>query len=240
LHRFRDSIYKTGMEIAIPIALKLKLTPNQITVLRFLIIVPPAALLFAYNNYFGNILALILYHLFVFLDVLDGKIAFIRNMCTRLGQIIDPPIDYIGHNIIFIGIIFGIIGSNGVFNMFTFLVQIPTQLLIFCGLLTLIGFSVPIIFCIQPPTPFFMIRDLHDLHEEFFPEKKIKMDSEPMRIWLPKNIVCPYNFPFSILFKIGPLLTLCVLFNLLPFSLIIFAITLNIRTLTMYYYFFKI
>jgi len=233
-------LYEKGIKIAIPIFIRMNLTPNQITVLRLLVLIPPSAFLFTLDNYFANIVALALYHLFVFLDIVDGKIAVIRGMRTRLGGIIDPIIDYIGHNIIFVGIIVAVLGSSGAFQIGFYSMSIPVQFLLICGILTIVGLSVPIIFCVRPPTRFFMIEDLHDLHKDFFSENRTKSDYEPLKVWVCKNIVCPYNFPFNILFKIGPLLTICVLLNVLFISLIVFAITLNMRTLTLFYYFFKI
>jgi len=233
-------LYEKGIKIAIPIFIRMNLTPNQITVLRLLVLIPPSAFLFTLDNYFANIVALALYHLFVFLDIVDGKIAVIRGMRTRLGAIIDPIIDYIGHNIVFVGIIVGVLGSSGAFQIGFYSMSIPVQFLLICGILTIVGLSVPIIFCVRPPTRFFMIEDLHDLHKDFFSENKTKSDYEPLKVWVCKNIVCPYNFPFNILFKIGPLLTICALLNVLFISLIVFAITLNMRTLTLFYYFFKI
>jgi hypothetical protein len=240
LHRYRDMLYEKAMGFTIPFLIKLNLTPNQITVLRLLVLIPPSVFLFTLNNYFANIVALALFHLFAFFDIVDGKIAVIRGMCTRLGEIIDPPIDYIGHNLVFIGITIGVIGSNGAFHIGFYSISLPVQFLLICGILTIVGFSVPIIFSMIPPTRFFMFQDLHDLHKDFFPANKIKSNNEPLKVRVSKNIICTYNFPFNIIFKIGPLLTICVLLNTLFISLIIFSITLNIRTLTLFYYFFKI
>lgn len=240
LHRYRDILFEKGMEIAIPFFVKINLTPNQITVLRLLILIPPSMYLFTFNNYFANIVALALFHLFVFLDVVDGKIATVRGMQTRLGEIIDPPIDYIGHNLVFVGITIGILSSSGTFQIGLLTISIPVQFLLIYGILTIIGYSVPIIFSMIPPTRFFMFQDLHDLHKDFFAENKTRSDHEPFKIWMSKNIICPYHFPFNIFFKVGPLLTICVLLNLLFIPLIVLSITLNIRTLTLFYYFFKI
>jgi hypothetical protein len=240
LHRYRDMLYEKAFGFTIPFLVKLNLTPNQITVLRFLVLIPPSVFLFTLNNYFANIGAVALFHLFAFFDIVDGKLAVIRGMCTRLGEIIDPPIDYIGHNLVFIGITIGVLGSNGAFQIGPYSISIPVQFFLICCILTIVGFSVPIIFSMIPPTRFFMFQDLHDLHEDFFPAKRVKSNNEPLKIWLCKNIICPYNFPFNIIFKIGPLLTICVLLNTLFISLIVFPITLNIRVLTLFYYFFKI
>ena len=240
LHRYRDLLYEKAMKLAIPILIKMNLTPNQITVLRLLVLIPPSVFLFTLDNYFANIVALALFHLFAFFDIVDGKIAVIRGMCTRLGEIIDPPIDYIGHTLVFIGITIGVLGSNGAFQIGFYPISIPIHFLLICGILTIVGFSVPIIFSTIPPTRFFMFQDLHDLHENFFPANRVKSNNEPLKVWVCKNIICPYNFPFNTIFKIGPLLTICVLLNTLFISLIVFSVTLNIRTLTLFYYFFKI
>ncbi len=233
-------LYEKGMQVTIPLFIKLNLTPNQITVLRLLILIPPAAFLFTLGNYFASIVALALFHIFTFLDIVDGKIATIRGMRTKLGEIIDPPIDYIGHDLIFVGIIIGVLSSGGVFRVAFYPISIPVQLLLACGLLTIVGYSVPIIFSAIPPTRFFMFQDLHDLHEDFFPENGIKSDYESRGVWLCKNIICHYNFPFNIVFKVGPLLTVFTLLGTLFIPLIIFSITLNIRTLTLFYYFYKV
>lgn len=240
LHRYRDRLYEKGIGIAIPIFIKLNLTPNQITVLRLIVLIPPAAFLFALNNYFTNIVALVLFHLFTFLDIVDGKIAAVRGMRTRLGEIIDPPIDYIGHNLVFVGIIFGILNSNGVFWIGSYSVFIPTDFLIIFGVLTIVGYSVPIVFSMIPPTRFFMFKDLHDLHKDLFPEDGKQTDCEPFIIHLSKNIVCPYHFPFNVIFKVGMLLTICALLNILSASLIVLSIVLNIRILALFYYFFRV
>lgn len=241
LHRYRDMLYEKGIEMAIPILIKMKLTPNQVTVLRLLVLIPPSAFLFTFGNYFANIVALALFHLFVFLDVVDGKLATVREMRTRLGEIIDPPIDYIGHNLVFVGITIGVLSSGGAFRIGLWSISIPVSFLLTCGLLTIVGYSVPIIFSMIPPTRFFMFQDLHDLHKTFFPENRTKKsDDEALTVRVCKNIVCPYNFPFNIIFKVGPLLTFCTLLNVLFIPLIAFSITLNIRTLALFYYFFKI
>jgi hypothetical protein len=240
LHRYRDMFYEKAMGFTIPILIRMNLTPNQITVLRLLLLIPPSVFLFSLNNYFANIVAVALFHLFAFFDIVDGKIAVIRGMCTRLGEIIDPPIDYIGHNLVFIGITIGLIGSSGSFLIGFYSISIPVNLLLICGVLTIVGYSVPIIFSVIPPTRFFMFQDLHDLHKDFFPSNGKESKDEPFKVRVSKNIICTYNFPFNILFKVGPLLTICVLLNFLFISLIVFSITLNIRTLTLFYYFFKI
>jgi len=240
LHRYRDALYEKGTKTAIVISTKMNLTPNQITVLRLLVLIPPSTFLFALNNYFTNIIALTLYHLFVFIDIVDGELAIRRDMRTKLGKMLDPLIDYIGHNLVFIGIIIGVLGSSVAFQIGSYSISIPVQLIIICGILTIVGYSVAIIFSPGAPTRFFMIKRGHGLNKEFFPKNRVKSDYEPLKVWISKNIVCPYHFPFNIIFKIGPILTICVLLNVLFFPLIVFSITYNIRTLTLFYYFFKI
>jgi hypothetical protein len=238
LHLYRDAFYEKAMSFVIPILVKIGFTPNQITILRLLIFIPPSAYLFSVNNYLGNVVAVIFFHLFAFFDIIDGKIAVQRGMCTRLGEIIDPPIDYIGHNLVFIGITVGAIASKPTFELGTLSLSIPIEILVACGILTIIGFSVPLIFSMIPPTRFFMFKDLHDLNQNFFPENKIKSSDEPLKNWLTKNIICPYNFPFNLIFKVGPLLTLFTLLSFPFFSLIIFSFALNIRVLALFYYYF--
>jgi len=240
LHRCLDMLDQKVMGSIIPILVKMNLTPNEITVLRFLVLIPPSAFLFTLNNYFLNIIALALFQLFAFLDIVDGKIAVIRGMQTRLGEILDPIVDYIGHNFVFLGIAIAVLGSNGVFHIGSYSILIPIQYLLLCVILTIVGFSTPLIFSMIPPTRFFMFQDLHTLHETYFPEKRIKSNGEPTKVWISKNIICYYHFPFNILFKVGPILAICVLLNVLFISILIFSIMLNVRALTLFYYFFKI
>ena len=103
LHRIYDIVFQKALEVGTSIFMKMNVTPNQVTVLRLLLLIPLSTYLFTLNNYFGNIIALVLFHLFILLDYVDGKIARIRKMSTKIGEILDIIVDYLGHILIIIG-----------------------------------------------------------------------------------------------------------------------------------------
>jgi len=111
---------------------KLGFSPNQITILRLLIFLPPSMFFFSVGDYFSALIGLILYHLFLFFDFVDGQVAHLRSMRTSLGYWLDPLIDNIGKN----GIIFSLILGLNKWNL-TIAAWIIGFLLLFVeGLLT--------------------------------------------------------------------------------------------------------
>lgn len=230
LHRIYDIAFKKALEVVTPIFIRMKATPNQVTVLRFLLLIPLSTFLFTLNNYFGNIIALILFHSFIFLDYVDGKIARIRKMSTKIGEILDPIVDYSGNILIIVGITLGFSRSEGIFQIGALLIRIPVELLFISGLLTIAGmlFTITIVFKFKDS-----VDSIHSFHLGW----KNELEYASTKGWLCMNIVFPNNFPFAEIFKTGMLLTICVFLNLMFIPLVVFSFTLNIRAVAMFYYF---
>jgi len=91
---------------------KLGFSPNQITILRLLIFVPPSMFFFSLGDYFSGLIGLVFYHLFMFFDFVDGQVAHLRSMQTSLGYWLDPIIDNIGKDCIVFSLILGLNRSN--------------------------------------------------------------------------------------------------------------------------------
>jgi CDP-diacylglycerol--glycerol-3-phosphate 3-phosphatidyltransferase len=70
-------------------AIPMSVTPNQVTVLRFML-TPVVGWLFFKEMYF---LGLVLFAIAMLTDALDGAMARIRNQITDLGKMIDPLAD---------------------------------------------------------------------------------------------------------------------------------------------------
>ena len=228
LHRIYDIVFQKALEVGTSIFMKMNVTPNQVTVLRLLLLIPLSTYLFTLNNYFGNIIALVLFHLFILLDYVDGKIARIRKMSTKIGEILDIIVDYLGHILIIIGITLGLLRSEGIFQIGDLLIKIPVKLLFASGLLTIAGMLSTIIIV-------FAFKDSFDSIHSLRIRGKNGSEAST-KDWLCTNIIFPNNFPFAEIFKTGTLLTICVFINLMFIPLVVFSFTLNIRAVTMLYY----
>ena len=229
LHRIYDIVFGKAFEVVMSIFLKINATPNQITVLRFLLLILPSMFLFSLNNYLGNIVALVLFHVFVFLDYVDGEIARIRKMATKIGEILDPIVDYSGHILIIIGIILGLLRSEGIFQIAGRVTKIPVELLFISGLLTIAGMLFTIIIV-------FKFKDSFDSLHSLRLRGKNESEYTSTKDWFSKNIIFPNNFPFAEIFKTGTILTICAFLNIMFIPLVVFSFTLNIRAVTMLYY----
>lgn len=99
LNRFRPSI----KGLLSPLANKIKINPNYITLLGLLI-----AFLSAYNFAIGNLLwGGILIALSGFLDILDGAVARNNSSITQFGAFFDSTVDRLADALIIIGIVYG-------------------------------------------------------------------------------------------------------------------------------------
>jgi len=88
--------------------------------------------LFSLGDYFGGLIGLVFYHLFMFFDFVDGQVAHLTSVQTSLGYWLDPIIDNIGKDCIVFSLIVGLNRPN-----FRILVWVIGFLLIFVdGLLT--------------------------------------------------------------------------------------------------------
>ncbi len=104
---FLDEIrIKLAHYIAVILARK-KITPNQITVSRFILSVLVSLFFFTKENYLYNLLGLIFYVLLSIFDFVDGDVARLTKKTSALGEWLDVTSDYILMMIIIASLFFG-------------------------------------------------------------------------------------------------------------------------------------
>ena len=109
-------------KISYPIADKLKntsITPNQITFLSFLTGIISGLFFYLAEPSFLIIGAILIFISYM-LDYMDGRLAKIRNMRTRLGGFLDHVSDSSKHAIVFFGVVWGIYNATGDFKIWIF------------------------------------------------------------------------------------------------------------------------
>lgn len=87
-----------GLKIAYRIALilaKMNVSPNAVTILRFLIAAPVSWYFFTRGIYIYNVIGLFLYMFLAIFDWVDGKLARITGKSSLVGKLIDSTTDSI-------------------------------------------------------------------------------------------------------------------------------------------------
>jgi len=84
--------------------LPMRVTPNQISAVRFVMALPIIILIYAHLNKTAGIFFLIA----ALLDALDGSMARLRNQETKIGAILDPTADKAVNFTVFLGFLFWI------------------------------------------------------------------------------------------------------------------------------------
>ena len=183
-------------------AAKLGFSPNQITILRLSFFVPPSVFFFALGDYFSSLIGLVFYHLFMFLDIVDGQVAHLRSMQTSRGYWLDPLIDNIGKDCMVFGLILGLEKSN-----LTIVAWIIGFLLLFVdGLLT----------------------HTFKLENEVRSDRSI--DNRLIRNILPRGKHGEMErYPLYIVFSYGCLISLGVVFNQVFIGLLLLLLTNSLQ-----------
>lgn len=92
-----DFFVKIAFQIA-KILAKTKITPIQVTLMRFIIAAPLSIYFFSKGKYLYNLIGLFSYMLLAILDWVDGRLAEIRKLPKKtkpLGKLIDSTMDQI-------------------------------------------------------------------------------------------------------------------------------------------------
>lgn len=87
--------------------IKTSITPNQITIMSFLIILL-AAILFLTGLYLYLIIGAILLHFSLIFDCVDGEIARMKALESKVGVLLDEALDNIGYFLIFLCLAYGV------------------------------------------------------------------------------------------------------------------------------------
>ena len=128
MHRFRDRLHLLYDRIVGPIArllVRLKVTPNQVSVAGGLFNVAAAA--FIIN---GNFLtAGLLYLLAGGIDLLDGLVARLSNQETMFGAFLDSTLDRVSEGVVFAAIVYHLAtGGDAVASSFVVLALLGSLL----------------------------------------------------------------------------------------------------------------
>lgn len=105
-------IHPLSDRLLLVIANKTSLTPNHLTVLSFLIAIG-AAIFFLLGNHIHLVIGGLFYQLSFALDAMDGTLARLKNLKSRLGAFIDPYFDIWKGILASIALIFGQYHKNG-------------------------------------------------------------------------------------------------------------------------------
>ena len=128
MHRFRDRLHLLYDRIAGPIArllIRLKVTPNQVSVAGGLFNVAAAA--FIINGNF--VTAGILYFLAGGIDLLDGLVARLSNQETMFGAFLDSTLDRVSEGVVFAAIVYHLAtGGDAIASSFVVLALLGSLL----------------------------------------------------------------------------------------------------------------
>lgn len=105
-------IHPLSDRLLLVIANKTPLTPNHLTVLSFLVAIG-AAIFFLFGNHIHLAIGGMLYQLSFALDAMDGTLARLKNLKSRLGAFIDPYFDIWKGLFASIALVFGQHNRNG-------------------------------------------------------------------------------------------------------------------------------
>lgn len=203
---------------------KTKITPNQITVLNFVIFTPLILYFFIKGTYLDNLIALFFIFVQMIFDLCDGLLARMKSLGSEFGAFLDSSLDGVLQGLIFISVIIGTIRITGDWQWL-----IP-------GLIVLFGQSMANCMGLryEKEFDFDAYCGSQEFSQMFSPAKKIS--------WLDfflKNIIVPSKHIFILFFTCRYLLVLGIIFNRLDLFLIIFGITINIRWLSMYFMYLR-
>lgn len=203
---------------------KTGITPNQVTVLNFIIFTPLIFYFLVKGTYIDNLIALCLIFVTIILDLCDGILARIKSIQSKFGAWLDGSLDRIFQFLIFCAVIIGVFRNTGNWQWF-----LP-------GLGVLFGQNIAnyMGFCYDREFGFDVYLGSKEFNQKFANVKRISfLDS------FLKNIIVPSNFIYISLFCCRYLLVLGILFNRLDIFLIAFGITINVRWLSMYFLYLR-
>lgn len=203
---------------------KTNITPNQITLLNFIILAPLTFYFLIQGTYINNLVALFFIFGYSLFDAVDGSLARMKSLESKLGSWLDSSLGTIYQNLLFCAIIIGVY------------IKTENWLWFLPGIFVLFGQNIAnyLGFRYERDFGFDAYSGSKKFNQKFANLKKISLwDS------FCKNIIVPSKFLYIFLFCCRYLLVLGILFNRLDIFLTIFAITINIRWLTMYFLYLR-
>lgn len=193
---------------------KLRISPNFLTITRFFILGCGAAILLFLGGYFYNLLALIFLLTNFFFDLVDGDLARNFGKKTKLGSFLDEYLDTIVINLVLLGITMNLFSSDNPLKYLS-LIAISGQ-----ALSAKVADIYKEKFGISCVT----------LHPKFAIQRK-KIDKTSVVLI---ELLSPRHIYFSIFSTVRYYLILGILFNILPLTISVYAIAINLRWITLF------
>lgn len=195
------------------------ITPNQITILRSLLCLPPILYFFARGDYWSNLTGLGFIFVVMIFDLVDGELARIKNMATAAGKWLDTSLDQVFQVSLLCAVAIGVARSTG------------NEVYYIIGFFMVFGQSIANIigFIFERDFGFDAYAGSERFYEFYNHVPKISVGE-----WFLKNIIVPNTILFRTIFCCSYMLFVAIVINQLTLFLWVFAITINIRWLTMF------
>jgi phosphatidylglycerophosphate synthase len=188
------------------------ISPNAVTLSRFLIFGCGAAFFFFIGGYFYNLLGLVFLFINYLFDLVDGDLARKFNKRTKIGEILDKHLDAVLINLILLAISVNLFSSDSPLRYFT--------IFALSGQALSVGIS--------------------KFYEDRFGISCVAKSSLEMEAMLNKNradfwsnflleLLSPGHVSSSFFSTIRYYLIIGVLFGILPIMIAIYAIAINLR-----------
>ena len=203
---------------------KTEITPNVVTVLNSVVFTTSVVYFLVQGRYITNLIALFIMVLRSIFDLVDGSLARIKSLESKFGDWLDGSLDVVFDYLVLSATIINVARGTEDIKWFS------------VGLVMLVGRGMANFIGVQYERDFGFAADSgsREFNRKFKRLKKIS----PLDSFL-KNIIVPSQFIYFFFFCCRYLLMLGILFNRLDIFLIIFATTINIRWITMYFLYLR-
>jgi len=204
-------------QIAKPLA-KTNVTPNQVTFWKFVIFLPPILYLLIRGGYVDNLIAVLLMVLNSIFDLVDGSLARMKNMGSKLGGWMDGMLDVVFLDLVLLAVTLGVIKITG------------NPYWLIAGFLALVGQDVTNVMgsYFEREFGFDCYAGSKKFNHKFARVGKLSfLDS------FARNIIVPSNFTYIFFFTFRYFLLLGVILYRLDIFIAAFAVMINIRWIAM-------
>jgi len=196
---------------------KTNISPNQVTVLNFIIFTPPIIWCVLQGEYIYNLIAICLILIDSVFDLVDGILARLRGTSSKYGQQLDRNFDVFFQLMLFMGLIVGTVKATGDSSLFVWgLILVSGQAMAnWIGIIYEYDFG------------FHICRGSQTFREHIAAEKVGYLDS------YISNLIVPHNIFYIIFFTARYVLLVGILIDEVAFFIIYYSIAINIRWISM-------
>jgi len=214
---------------------KTNITPNQITVLNFLFFIPLSVFFFSKGDYISSLIGLVLLCLYGFVDFIDGMLARLKSMSSRAGAWLDSTLDTITCSFVLISITIGLLNASerlSFFGIYNF--GISDIAVVIVGILAFFAQLFCTLFMNGLENSVRLWSNAYKIEEVYRSQNSV-----PIHERVLKSVLLPFSWSWLI-FGYTVLIAIGVLLNLTFLTLVIVAITHNIRVALLGYTSFRV